>query len=120
MPNYRRLISYIYAYEGGIKGKNTGYAKLEVRGDQCRVQVNVKKVFVGSNDIGVYLLERSSSAEAAVNSVQMFPPPMWNPAAMGLTSATVSPSMTWEAPGRATPPSGRMRWPRQPRSSWNT
>ncbi len=56
MPNYRRLISYIYAYEGGIKGKNTGYAKLEVRGDQCRVQVNVKKVFVGSNDIGVYLL----------------------------------------------------------------
>lgn len=56
MPNYRRLISYIYAYEGGVKGKNTGYAKIEVRGDQCRIQVSVKKVFVGSNDIGVYLL----------------------------------------------------------------
>ena len=24
MANYRRLISYIYAYEGGIKGKNRG------------------------------------------------------------------------------------------------
>ena len=56
MPNYRRLISYIYAYEGGVKGKNTGYAKVEVRGEQCRVQVNVKKVYVGGNDIGVYLL----------------------------------------------------------------
>ena len=56
MPNYRRLISYIYAYEGGIKGKNTGYAKIEVRGDQCRIQVNVKKVFVGSHDTGIYLL----------------------------------------------------------------
>lgn len=56
MPNYRRLISYIYAYEGGVKGKNTGYAKIEVRGEQCRIQASVKKVFVGSNDIGVYLL----------------------------------------------------------------
>ena len=56
MSNYRRLISYIYAYEGGVKGKNIGYAKIEVRGDQCRIQVNVKKVYVGSNDIGVYLL----------------------------------------------------------------
>ncbi len=56
MPNYRRLISYIYAYEGGIKGKNTGYAKIEVRGDQCRIQVNVKKVFIGSHDTGIYLL----------------------------------------------------------------
>ena len=56
MSNYRRLISYIYAYEGGIKGKNIGFAKIEVRGGQCRIQVNVKKVYVGSNDIGVYLL----------------------------------------------------------------
>lgn len=56
MSNYRRLISYIYAYEGGVKGKNIGYAKIEVRGDQCRIQVNVKKIYVGSSEIGVYLL----------------------------------------------------------------
>lgn len=56
MSNYRRLISYIYAYEGGVKGKNIGYTKIEVRGDQCRIQVNVKKVYVGSSEIGVYLL----------------------------------------------------------------
>ena len=56
MSDYRRLISYIYAYEGGVKGKNIGYAKIEVRNGQCRIQVSVKKVYVGSNEIGVYLL----------------------------------------------------------------
>lgn len=56
MSNYKRLISYIYAYEGGVKGKNIGYAKLEIRGGQCRIQVSVKKIYVGSSEIGVYLL----------------------------------------------------------------
>ena len=56
MANYRRLISYIYAYEGGIKGKNVGFAKIENRKDQCRIQVSVRKVYVGSQDIGVYLM----------------------------------------------------------------
>lgn len=67
MSNYRRLISYIYAYEGGVKGKNIGYAKIEVRGDQCRIQVNVKKVYLGSNDIGVYLL--SPGAEIMLGKI---------------------------------------------------
>jgi hypothetical protein len=56
MSDYRRLISYIYAYEGGVKGKNAGYAKVEVRGEQCRIYVNVKNIYVGGNDICVYLL----------------------------------------------------------------
>ena len=56
MSNYQRLISYIYTYEGGIRGKNIGFAKLETRGSQCRITVNVKKIFVGGNPVGVYLL----------------------------------------------------------------
>lgn len=56
MSNYQRLISYIYTYEGGIRGKNIGFAKLETRGNQCRITVNVKKIFVGGNPVGVYLL----------------------------------------------------------------
>ncbi len=60
MTNYRRLISYIYAYEGGVKKQNIGYAKIEVRNGQCRIQVSVKKVYVGSSEIGVYLLAPSA------------------------------------------------------------
>lgn len=56
MSHYRRLISYIYAYEGSVKGKNTGYAKIEIRGGQCRIQVNVRHIYVGGGEIGVYLL----------------------------------------------------------------
>mgnify|MGYP000280809122 CR=1 FL=1 len=56
MSAYHRLISYIYAYEGGIKGKNTGFAKLETRGTSCRIQVSVRRVVAGGSPIGVYLL----------------------------------------------------------------
>ena len=51
MVNYRRLISYIYAYEGSAKGKNIGFAKLETRSGQCRLNVNVKKVYSGGSDL---------------------------------------------------------------------
>jgi len=67
MSNYRRLISYIYAYEGGIKGKNVGFAKLEVRNGQCKLQVNVRNVYIGSQDTGVYLL--SGSEEILVGRI---------------------------------------------------
>lgn len=56
MVNYRRLISYIYAYEGSVKGKNIGFAKLEARSGQCRLNINVKKVYSGGGDLGIYLL----------------------------------------------------------------
>ena len=52
MAGYRRLISYIYAYEGEEKGKNIGFAKLEARNGQCRLSINVKKIYAGGNDIG--------------------------------------------------------------------
>ena len=56
MADYRRLISYIYEYEGKEKGKNVGFAKLETRNGQCRLNVSVKKIYMGGNAIGVYLL----------------------------------------------------------------
>jgi len=59
MSDYRRLISYIYEYEGESKGKNVGFVKLEMRNGQCRLNVNAKRVYVGGNAIGVYLLGRN-------------------------------------------------------------
>lgn len=60
MSDYRRLISYIYEYEGKTKGKNVGFVKLEARNGQCRLNVNIKRMYVGGNAIGVYLLGRES------------------------------------------------------------
>lgn len=56
MADYRRLISYIYEYEGKQKGKNVGFAKLEARNGQCRINVNVKRIYMSGNAIGAYLL----------------------------------------------------------------
>lgn len=56
MSAYHRLISYIYAYEGGVKGKNTGFVKLETRGASCRIQLSVRRIFAGGSPVGVYLL----------------------------------------------------------------
>ncbi len=56
MADFRRLISYIYEYEGHVKGKNVGFVKLEARNGMCKLHVNVKKLYMGSGDMGVYLM----------------------------------------------------------------
>ncbi|MDO5417449.1 MAG: DUF6128 domain-containing protein [Lachnospiraceae bacterium] len=56
MAEFRRLISYIYEYEGNTKGKNVGFVKLEARNGMCRLNVNVKKLYMGGSDMGVYLM----------------------------------------------------------------
>lgn len=45
MAEYNRFISYIYLYERGIKTINTGFAKVESRGGQCRINVMMKNMY---------------------------------------------------------------------------
>ncbi|MDE7327482.1 MAG: hypothetical protein K2N63_14620, partial [Lachnospiraceae bacterium] len=41
MSDYRRWISYIYAYENGIKRRNAGYAKLELKDGKLTMTLHV-------------------------------------------------------------------------------
>lgn len=41
MSDYRRWISYIYAYENGVKRRNAGYAKLELKDGQLTMTLHV-------------------------------------------------------------------------------
>ncbi len=45
MAEYRRFISYIYAYEGDMKTKNVGFAKIEARNGQCRISISIKGAY---------------------------------------------------------------------------
>ena len=45
MSGYQRFISYIYAYSLEGKGRNVGFAKVEVRGEQKRIGVSLKGVY---------------------------------------------------------------------------
>lgn len=42
MGEYRRLISYIYSYEKGIKNRNSGFAKVESRNGVCKVNISLR------------------------------------------------------------------------------
>lgn len=42
MGEYKRLISYIYSYERGIKSKNAGFAKIESRNGVCKVNISLR------------------------------------------------------------------------------
>lgn len=58
MSEYQRFISYIYAYDGGIKVKNVGFAKMEVRNGRCRIGINLKGAYGSSGKEGVYAVRR--------------------------------------------------------------
>lgn len=44
MSEYRRFVSYIYEYENDTKGRNVGFAKVEVRQGQKRVDITLRRV----------------------------------------------------------------------------
>lgn len=44
MNQYRRIVSYLYQYLNGEKGQNIGYARLEQKGRQCRVTVQMRAI----------------------------------------------------------------------------
>ena len=57
MADYKRLVSYIYAYPGGVRDKNVGFAKAEVRNGQFKLTVSVKGVYRDTPELfGVYVM----------------------------------------------------------------
>ncbi len=46
MSDYKRLFSYLYFYQHKIKEKNSGFVKVEIRNNQCRLQMSVKGGFL--------------------------------------------------------------------------
>lgn len=57
MADYKRLVSYIYAYPGGVRDKNVGFAKAEARNGQFKLTVSVKGVYTDTPELfGVYVM----------------------------------------------------------------
>lgn len=73
MSDYRRFISYIYAYEREIKSKNVGFAKVEVRNGECRITISIKGAFAASEkELETYLFYRREEMLPGI-SVGKFP-----------------------------------------------
>lgn len=60
MSEYKRLISYIYNYEKGIKKNNVGFAKVELRNGQCKISINIKAASLNGQKLRTYVFYRDN------------------------------------------------------------
>lgn len=42
MAGMKRFVTYIYSYENREKGNNIGFARIEIRGEECRLEVHLR------------------------------------------------------------------------------
>lgn len=63
MPEYKRLISYIYNYEDGMKKNNVGYARVEARNGQCKCTLHIAAPSLNDRQLQVYIFKRKEGFE---------------------------------------------------------
>ncbi|MBE5965730.1 MAG: hypothetical protein E7255_01980 [Lachnospiraceae bacterium] len=61
MADYKRMVSYMYQYENGIKRKNVGYARIEARDGQCKVTLHMQMLGQPDSIFPTYLIHRDHS-----------------------------------------------------------
>lgn len=66
MAGMQRFVTYLYSYKGNEKLQNTGFAKVEIRGGQCRLEIHLKGALPSEIPPGVYLFSREGEMIHAV------------------------------------------------------
>ena len=44
MSDYKRFFSYVYAYENSTKTTNSGFAKIETRGEKTDIELHMQRL----------------------------------------------------------------------------
>lgn len=63
MPDYKRIVSYIYNYEDGKKKNNVGYARVEARNGQCKCTLHISAPSLNDRQLQVYFFKRKGGVE---------------------------------------------------------
>lgn len=61
MAGMKRFITYIYAYENTKKAGNTGFARIELRGEECRLEIHLRGVYAAQTHCKIYLFRKQGS-----------------------------------------------------------
>ncbi len=61
MADYKRLVSYIYNYESGIRKRNIGFSRVESKNGQCKVTIHITASVSAVEPLKVYLFHRDGS-----------------------------------------------------------
>lgn len=60
MAGMKRFVTYIYAYEDKKKGSNVGFAKIEIRGEDCRIEIHLRGVYARQSVCRIYLFREDA------------------------------------------------------------
>ncbi len=67
MADYKRMVSYMYQYENGVKRKNVGFAKIEIRAGQCKINLHMQLLGQLDSIFPVYLIRRGDKNLELIN-----------------------------------------------------
>lgn len=59
MAGMKRFVTYIYAYEDKKKGNSSGFARIEIRGGDCRIEIHLRGVYQRQSLCKVYLFREN-------------------------------------------------------------
>ena len=69
MAGMKRFVTYIYAYEEEKKGSNVGFARIEIRGQDARIEIHLRGVYAASAACRVYLFQREAAGGKVATGV---------------------------------------------------
>lgn len=66
MTDYKRMVSYMYQYENGIKKKNVGYVRVELKNGQCKFTIHMQLLGQPDSIFPTYLIQRDNSGHELI------------------------------------------------------
>lgn len=61
VADYKRMVSYMYQYENGVKKKNVGFARIEAKDGQCRITLHMQLLGQLDSIFPTYIMQRKHS-----------------------------------------------------------
>lgn len=74
MTDFKKWISYLYAYSGEIKGTNVGFARVEVRDGRCRLTIGIKGAYgcdSGGLNVGLYVRREGTPQRISIGNMRI-------------------------------------------------
>lgn len=71
MAGMKRFVTYIYAYEEQKKKNNIGFAKVEIRGTELRMEIHLRGVYTVQGECKVYLFRENAGNIEGVSIGEM-------------------------------------------------
>jgi hypothetical protein len=62
MADYKRMVSYMYQYESGVKKKNVGFARIEAKDGQCKITLHMQLLGQLDSIFPTYLIQRKNGS----------------------------------------------------------